>query len=267
MDVIKTIYLPCGQCSGCKLERSRQWAVRNVHEASLHEHSMFLTLTYNDENLPRTKFGLNTLVHADFQKFMKRLRYYFKQPIQYYMCGEYGDKTGRAHYHALVYGVKFDDLKLVKRTDAGSFIFTSKRLDDIWSKGHCWVGNVTFESAAYVSRYLMKKINGKSHFTYLVQPEYTKMSLKRPIGKSWIEKYSQDVYPHDYVISRGFKAKPPRYYDKFMEKHFPDVMEEIKIKREYDASLRADDNTPERMLVKREILEINLNKLKRDSFI
>lgn len=267
MDVIKTIQLPCGNCTGCKLERSRQWAVRNVHEASMHESSMFLTLTYNDVNLPKTDNGLNTLDHTDFQKFMKRLRFKLNKPIQYYMCGEYGDKTGRPHYHALLFGHRFDDLLCTKRTDAGSLIYTSKQLDHIWGKGHCWVGDVTFESAAYVSRYLMKKINGKSHFSYLVKPEYTKMSLKRPIGKSWISKYSQDVYPHDYVLSRGHKAKPPRYYDKFMEKHFPDVIEEIKVQREFQASLRAEDNTPERLSVKREILEINLKKLKRDSFI
>jgi len=62
--------LPCGQCIGCRLERSRQWAIRCVHEASMHENNCFITLTYAPEYLPPD----GGLIKSDFQKFIKRLR-------------------------------------------------------------------------------------------------------------------------------------------------------------------------------------------------
>src|SRR4051794_29862641 len=65
--------LPCGQCIGCRLERSRQWAIRCSHEAKLHEENCFITLTYAPEHLPPG----GTLVVKDFQDFMKRLRFEF----------------------------------------------------------------------------------------------------------------------------------------------------------------------------------------------
>lgn len=66
----RPIEIPCGQCIGCRLERSRQWAMRCVHEASLHDDNCFVTLTYNDQHIP-SDAGLR---HRDYQLFMKRLR-------------------------------------------------------------------------------------------------------------------------------------------------------------------------------------------------
>lgn len=275
MKPIKTYWIPCGRCTPCRLTKTCQWAIRNVHEASLHEHSVFLTLTYAPEHLPKD----GSLDHRHFQLFMKRLRKKYKVPLQFYMCGEYGDKSGRAHYHALIYGLEVKDRKFLKSTNAGFNLDTSKELDKIWGLGHVFIGEVTFESAAYVARYIMKKITGGTceykegkacmckHFHYLVKPEYTKMSLKRPIGKEWYNRFKNDVYPHDYVESRGKKTRPPRYYDKLYSKESPIDFDELKALREHRASLRAMDNTPERLVVKEEILEINLKKLKRDSFI
>jgi len=98
--------IPCGQCIGCRLERSRQWALRCVHEAALYQDNCFITLTYNDENLPKTQ----TLVLEDVQKFWKRLRKHFKtKQIRYYLAGEYGELTLRPHYHACVFGFDFKD--------------------------------------------------------------------------------------------------------------------------------------------------------------
>ena len=79
--------LPCGQCIGCRLERSRQWAMRCLHEASLHENNAFITLTYDDSNLPRG----GSLDYSDFQKFMKRLRKRIGRKVSFYCGGEYGD--------------------------------------------------------------------------------------------------------------------------------------------------------------------------------
>ncbi|MEO5355656.1 MAG: hypothetical protein H7835_21005, partial [Magnetococcus sp. XQGC-1] len=93
-----------GQCVGCRLERSRQWAIRVMHEASQHEHNCFITLTYNDDNLPAN----GSLNYRHFQNFMKRLRkYYVEFTVRFYMCGEYGENFARPHYHACIFAIMF----------------------------------------------------------------------------------------------------------------------------------------------------------------
>ena len=117
----------CGQCIGCRLEKARQWALRCSHEASLHENNCFVTLTYSDKNLPK----YNSLELRDFQKFMKRLRKHFDGGIRFFHCGEYGDKNGRPHYHAILFGIDFDDREIYKVSDAGYRWYTSKTLESI----------------------------------------------------------------------------------------------------------------------------------------
>src|SRR3954449_8205389 len=87
--------LPCGQCIGCRLERSRQWAMRCVHENKMHPRSSFVTLTYDDKNIPPA----GSLSKRDFQLFMKRLRKSQSNPLRFFACGEYGETTHRPHYH------------------------------------------------------------------------------------------------------------------------------------------------------------------------
>ena len=103
------IYLPCGQCVGCRLERSRQWAVRCMHERSMHERACFVTLTYDDEHLPPGK----SLNYPDVQKFLRRLRKRVGVPIRFYLCGEYGDDTDRPRYHICLFGFDFPDKALL----------------------------------------------------------------------------------------------------------------------------------------------------------
>jgi hypothetical protein len=100
----KELKLPCGRCIGCRLERSRQWAVRCVHEASLHEKNCFITLTYSPENLPKD----GSLDVSHFQKFMKRFRKRFGPGIRFFHCGEYGESLSRPHYHACIFGFDFE---------------------------------------------------------------------------------------------------------------------------------------------------------------
>ena len=196
------VTLPCGQCIGCRLERSRQWAIRCVHEASLYDDNCFITLTYSDENLP--PYG--SLVKKDFQDFMKRLRKRFSN-VRYYHCGEYGSKTKRPHYHAILFNIDFPDKELLTINN-DQRLYTSEILSKIWGKGICSIGSVTFESAAYVARYIMKKANGDdAELKYChvdddgvwnsIEPEYTTMSRRPGIGKEWFDKFKSDVYPND----------------------------------------------------------------------
>ena len=128
-DVVRSLQLPCGKCLGCRLERSRQWAMRCMHEASLYERNCFITLTYNDAHLPANR----NLEYSDFQKFMKRFRKRFPSTkIRFYMAGEYGEKFGRPHFHACIFNFDFPDRKYLKTTGSGSKLYTSKLLESLW---------------------------------------------------------------------------------------------------------------------------------------
>ena len=213
------IPLPCGQCINCKLEKTRQWAVRIMHEAQMHDENYFVTFTY--ENNPRT------LQHEDVQKFFKRLRK--TQSFRYFMCGEYGDLQGRPHYHAILFGLHLNDLKLYKE-NKGNRLYESPWLSKTWGLGHINVGRVTFESASYVASYCTKKITGDKatdHYErcdpetgelYALKPEYARMSLKPAIASTWLAKFgNSDVFAHDHVIVNGRAQRPPRYYDKYLD--------------------------------------------------
>lgn len=265
------IKLACGQCVGCRLERSRQWAVRCLHEAKLHERNCFITLTYNDANVP---VG-NSLCLPDFQKFMKRLRKRFGEGIRFFHCGEYGPRTGRPHYHACLFGLDFDD-KVLRRVNAnGDNIYTSATLANLWPFGFHEIGEVTFQSAAYVARYIMKKMTGpaaQSHYEYVDDngvvyeraPEYVTMSRRPGIGKDFVHKYVSDFYPDDFCIVNGKKCRPPRFYDSQYELIAPEEFHKVKVSRVLAGKEHADNNTPERLKVRRVIVEKKLERLKRE---
>lgn len=271
--------LPCGQCVGCRLEHSRQWALRLMHEAQLHDDKWFITLTYSPEKLPAD----NNLNKKHFQDFMKRLRKRFSgRLIRFFHCGEYGERLGRPHYHCILYGVDFPDRKLYRSSSTGR-LYVSELLNNIWSHGFCVIGDVTFESAAYVARYVMKKVTGgMAEGHYLVfdkdtgevpispsgdffyrTPEYVTMSRRPGIARAWYEDFVTDVFPSDEVIARGFPCRPPRYYDKLFGDSHPEVMDEIKTKRLRRARANADNNTDERLDVRERVAKAKLSLYKR----
>lgn len=269
-NIIYNQKLPCGKCIGCRLDRSRTWAIRCVHEAQMYKQNCFITLTYNPENLPSG----GTLEHRDVQNFMKRLRKMLghsdRNKVKYYMCGEYGEKNKRPHYHLCLFNYDFPDREYWKSGKKGDKLYTSKILQKLWQdKGYCIIGDVTFESAAYVARYITKKITGpmaKNHYGDL-KPEYNTCS--NGIGRSWIEKYHGDVYPSDQVVCSGkdkiFITRPARYYDKIYEKLNPEEYDFIKQRREEAAFLQEnnEDNKPERLLCRYKVKLLNMKTLKR----
>jgi len=272
-DISRTLSLPCGQCVGCRLERSRQWAMRCLHEAKLHANNCFITLTYSDEHLPNDR----SLHYRDFQLFMKKLRKKFGSNIRFYMCGEYGEKFDRPHFHACIFGFDFPDRKYWKQTGSGSKLYRSEELEKLWKYGFSSIGDVNFESAAYVARYIMKKVTGQGkhdqHYKFTdlstgevleKKPEFNKMSLKPGIGYEWFKKFRSDVYPHDYVIINGRKVRPPKYYDLKYSKESPFEWEEVQQKRIDTAKANFEDNTDERLLVKETITKARVKMLKRE---
>ena len=258
------IPLPCGQCINCKLERTRQWAVRLMAEAQMHDENYFVTLTY-DIN-PRT------LNREDIQQFFKRLRK--SQKIRYFQCGEYGDQKDRPHHHAIIFGLHLTDL-LLRSESKGNKLYTSKYLTQKWGHGHVTIGRVTFETASYVAAYCTKKITGdkaKDHYErldletgelYALKPEYATMSLKPAIASSWLTKYgASDVFNHDRVIVNGREQKPPRYYDKYLDTIDAEKLFSNKTKRQLKAkSINQKENTKQR-LKSQEIYSLAKYKLK-----
>lgn len=263
------VKLPCGRCIGCRLEYARQWAMRCMHEASLHDDNCFVTLTYEDAKLP---YG-NTLVKKDYQDFMKRLRWSIApEKVRFYACGEYGDESLRPHYHAILFGYDPPD-KIALPRKSEYPLWTSPELEELWGHGYVTVGSVTFESAGYVARYVTKKITGdmaEKHYwrvdektgkAHEVAPEFALMSRRPGIGRDWIDKYGLEVYRHDSVIVNGREVLPPKYYDNTL----PEAkQEEIKAKRKYRAERTPLEERQEaRTRVREEVKEAQTRSLKR----
>lgn len=285
----RPIVVSCGQCVGCRLERSRQWAMRCVHESQLHKENCFITLTYRDDALvERYLFGhhkrtglpvyAGTLYKRHFQDFIRRLRRFMgSERIAYFHCGEYGEEYRRPHYHALIFGMDWPD-KLPHKSGAGNSgrLFTSAALERLWGQGFCTTGALTFQSAAYCSRYIMKKITGdlaESHYERVcletgeirgLLPEYITMSLKPAIGLEWFNKFREDVYPADEVICQGRATKPPRFYDKVLRRENPEVYDAIKAGRQDCANEHHGDETHARLRVREAVRLAQLTSLKRE---
>jgi len=268
----EVVTLPCGNCVGCRLERSRQWAMRCVHEASLYSDNCFLTLTYNEVSLQYLdrRVDLDTgeifssLNKRDIMLFMKRLRKRFGDGIRFFQCGEYGSQFSRPHHHVLLFNFDFKDKYFCERRN-GVDLFRSPSLEELWPYGFSRVGQLTFESAAYVARYILKKINGdqaEEHYNGLL-PEFITMSRRPGISRGWIDKWMSDVYPQDLVIMRDMKLKPPRYYDQIYDKLYPFEMDDIRAKRMERRLLKKEDFSWERRSVLEKVVRLNLRFKRR----
>lgn len=233
----QVVVIPCGKCLGCRLEYSRQWAIRCVHEAKMHDNNCFITLTYDNENLPEN----GSLEPKDFQRFMKYLRRDHGPGIRFFACGEYGEgktsqEVGRPHYHALLFGYDPHD-KRFQTTQSGNEVYSSDSLDRLWARGITQTGQVSFKSAAYVARYSLKKQSKHKNANYDGKvPEFVRMSRRPGIGANYYALYGDEVQNTDSVVIDQREVKPPSYYDRLLEKTDPGRMEEIKKARKEAAN-------------------------------
>lgn len=293
----EVISLPCGRCIGCRVDRARSWALRCVHEAERFEKNCFLTLTFNDKWLYREDIRLEnkmlvepnphgSLVKSDFQKFMKRLRKSYKgyqtvkqngrlcNPIRYFHCGEYGSQLGRAHHHACVFNFDFPDKEFLK-TSNGVKLYASEILNRLWPFGFCVIGDVTYESAAYVASYVVKKINGKKallHYSRInkdtgelnsIQPEYVTMSRRPGIGRDFMERFANDLYTKDFITHGGKKFKAPAFYDYIYDSVNPVHMEILKKERKEKAKKNKKESTLRRLRSREVVAEKRMERKKR----
>lgn len=263
---LDSMHLPCGQCTGCRIDKSREWANRMVMEASYHPTNCFLTLTYDDEHVPISNYEsydqdgefdsdnpVYTLYKKDLQNFFKRLRKEIsvidpisgkvteESKIRYYACGEYGTSTLRPHYHVIVFNWFPPDAKLYNHDPRGYDFYTSEILSRVWPYGFHLVTFVTWETCAYCARYVTKKITGKYSGFYEqfgIEPEFSLMSRKPGIARLYFEDHKDDIYRLDKSsIIRfsspdgGLTFKPPRYFDSLFDLENPELMSGIRDNR------------------------------------
>lgn len=253
--VSRFVEIPCNNCIGCRIDRSREWANRMMLELEDHDSAYFLTLTYNEEHVPTSFYPdpetgealpVMTLNPKDPTDWMKRLRKAFPDDkIRYFLCGEYGTKTHRPHYHAIVYGLHLNDLVPAPGSSDPHYM-TSAALQRTWSVkskgsyaplGFVLVAPVTWQSCAYVARYVTKKLYGKEaefYETFNLCPEFTHMSRRPGIGRRYYEEHPDCVQrPFLYLSTEegGVKFPPPKYFQRIYEVEEPAQAEVLKAKR------------------------------------
>lgn len=213
----------CGKCLQCAQEYSIEWSYRILDECTLHERNCFITLTFNEENLPSPP----TVSRRDVQLFMKSLRQEIAPlKIRFFACGEYGKKNKRPHYHFIIFGWFPNDCYEWQRED-GYVLYRSPTLEKVWKKGFSLVGEVTERSALYCAKY-MNKFSFRQHpqgvpvvvenevtpfFDYL-SPPFVQMSNRPGIGYGCVYNSSLEA---DRIYRNGHSIKIPRYYLKVME--------------------------------------------------
>lgn len=280
------IKVPCGKCIGCRLDYSRQWALRSIHEAQMHNHfkdCAFLTLTFNDDMLNRRE-NPGSLNRVAFTNWIKRLRKAVKseynKEFRIMACGEYGAKHCRPHYHALIYGFSFPDKYVYQfRRFHGHDVlyYRSGFLEKIWSPayssdsyGFSIIGDVNFESSAYVARYVTKKLFGKvaARVYKDKEPEFLTTSRMPGLGFDWFMKYYKEIFERGYCYNpKGFKAPIPRYYQNKLQEIDPELYNVWRMTKEQEMInnlfVENIDSTKERLICREELKKYNLHMLAR----
>ena len=291
----RTVNIPCGTCFGCMRNEQRDWALRCFHEATLYEElwtddstgvstplpkSCVVTLTYDQDHLP----GDGALHHEDFQDFIRALRQYNRREhekhgragpcpkLRYFMAGEYGGKTHRPHFHAILFNTTFEDTYGLAAGKAHESLNGSYSLDRIWGRGMATVDEFSFQGAMYVAGYVAKKMADRHPGPMVdqvdpetgettpkpIRPEYRKMSTGGKdargnqtfgLGHDWIMPRILEVFDRDYVTVGKWTYRPPRYYEKLLERSYPDAFARLKKRREGPMMESAEEWTEERCTV------------------
>ena len=194
------MFVPCGHCAACRIAKKREWTIRLLNEKSYWKESVFVTLTYNDENLP-SDGGLHK---EHLQGFFKRLRKCLgaDKRIKYFACGEYGDRHGRAHYHAIIFGCGLGD---------------SDKIAAAWPFGFTKVDLITMYRLQYVCGYVQKKLSGDARKAVYGSKQGPFQLQSQGLGRRYVEDNKRDLL-HDGCIETftGQKFGLPRYYRKVL---------------------------------------------------
>lgn len=267
------LQVPCGQCIGCRLEYSRQWAMRCVLEAKQWEHNYFVTLTYDDAHLTMNEHHVvdedtgevidseyvPTLVPNELSAFVKRLREvmrreYDKTYIRFFGCGEYGDESRRPHFHIILFNCPLPDLQFYSAHE-GYVYYKSAIIDRCWEqRGMTLISDFSFDTARYVAKYMLKKHKGLDRDFYDlngIAPEFTRCSRRPGIGREYYEAHKEDIYKYDSLVFPGgygkvVRSTPPKYFDRLFGEEDAETIAAIKAGRKDSAEwsmIQTLDNT------------------------
>lgn len=299
----KYIRIPCGKCASCRIDKSREWADRMMLELAENDgKAIFLTLTYNDNNLDFTEIedwayygylprypyeryddvgnlyigAKPTLNVRDTQLFLKRLRKEFDdKTIRFYLAGEYGPKSQRPHYHLIVFGLTLDDFPDRKehgRNELGQIYYKSRKLQDIWKKGFCLFSEVSWKTCAYVARYCQKKLYGDLGDTVYEsrKPPFSTMSRRPGIAGTYLGARN-DIFDMAKLYVPGAEVNLPKYFLRILRLRYPAWYDKIMAERKEFASdvsfLRLDQtecDLVEQGYIENEKLERSITALRRD---
>lgn len=263
-----SLKLPCGQCIGCRADRSQAWGVRCRHEARMHDASCFFTLTYDEQNVPHDY----SVKLRHWQLFIDRTRKRTGlKGLRFAGGGEYGELGLRPHYHGLFFNYDFPDKRFIRKRN-GYPVYSSELLGELWPFGSCELGSVTHASAEYCARYALKKITGKradDHYwrvspvdgeAHRVEPEFFTMSRRPGLGTAWFERFGSDAFPSDFLIVDGRRVKPPPFYLGKLDEAGQVPIKRARKRASVQPGARAN-NTPERLAVREFIKRDRMNRL------
>lgn len=247
----------CGKCLECLRSISNEWAFRILDECSLYERNSFLTLTYNDCNLPSDM----SVSKREHQLFMKSLRKALApRKIRFFVSGEYGKKYMRPHYHYIIFGWYPEDAVYFKTDRKGVKLYRSAFLESIWRKGFSSVGFVTYDTALYAAKYLQKiqfvgdvprrLIDiGDTYDLVDIKPPFVLMSNRPGIGYGVIYQHTSALSTNR-IYKAGHFTKIPRYYLKVMERDGI-CLEDFRLMKQAAGNLRAVSETAENLKSRR----------------
>lgn len=195
------ISVPCGRCYACLSNKRTSWTYRLLQETKHSMTSKFITLTYDDANVPLNEMGEMVLSKTDVQLFMKRFRKKIEPfKVRYFYVGEYGGKFRRPHYHLLLFNYPLNHRDLFAD------------LCGAWSKGNVFVGEVTQASIHYVAKYVIARMDKDKY----VVPPFMRCSNKPGIGSQWLTPAMKAFAAREYGVvvpmPAGYKCAMPRYY-------------------------------------------------------
>lgn len=251
--------IPCGNCIGCRLDYSREWANRGYLEAKCWDQNWFVTLTYDEDHITvpeetiddqgftytQEENWIGTLVPQELTAFMKALRQIMKREqkqdgIRFMACGEYGSEGERPHYHIILFNCNLPiDSFYNPRIINNEIYWQNKIIERSWGKGICNISEANWNNIAYTARYITKKINGKESDQIYKErgqiKEFFRVSRMPGIGQLYYEKHKKEIYDRDEIIIKNkagiVSSKPPEYFDRLYEQENPEEFKKIRAKR------------------------------------
>lgn len=242
-------HVPCGKCEICCMNRRNEWSVRLGKELQNASSAVFVTLTYDDQNVPVNEHGLLEVDKRHVQLFNKSLKEFnrklvnrmpessrvLQKRVKYYLVAEYGTKTMRPHYHALYFNLKKHSIS---------------KIGDLWKKGSVHVGNVNGASIHYTTKYI---INKDKEGKVKKAKEFTLIS--KGIGEDYLEKNKSLIKKNYGNLVHGDKSMlpMPKYYkDKIYNKAEKDIVkqknEEYTRKKDKELLKKIGGDNPEKIL-------------------